>query len=177
MSSWRISIASTPPSGGASSLSNLGPSPFFLVLAPRPNYGITRIDQPSKRNFGYYVRIRVDGRKIEKYFADKASGGREIALQNARLYRDQIVAELPEPRRRAASASKRRIPQSGVEGVLHGVAKDRHGRPRYEFWQACWKNDEGRRRSAKFSIEKHGEEKALQLAIEARKSATAAESE
>jgi hypothetical protein len=60
----------------------------------RPNYGISRIDQPEKANHGWYVRIMSKGRKEQKFFSDKLHGGRESALEVARKHRDGLKADI-----------------------------------------------------------------------------------
>jgi hypothetical protein len=39
----------------------------------------------------------------------------------------------------------------------------------YEYWQAAWVDGEGNRRTAKFSIARYGDEKAMDLAKKARR--------
>jgi hypothetical protein len=65
-----------------------------LPVRDRPNYGISRIDQPEKANLGWYVRIMSKGRKEQKFFSDKLHGGREPALDVARKHRDVLKAEI-----------------------------------------------------------------------------------
>ncbi|MAS96312.1 MAG: hypothetical protein CMO55_24170 [Verrucomicrobiales bacterium] len=138
------------------------------MTSPRPNYGITRIDQPEKKNHGYYVRITHRGKSHQKYFPDKALGGKTKALKAAKAHRDSLLAKMPKYKQEAASKKKRRIKQSGVTGVTHVVSKSPKGKT-YEYWQAAWINEEGKRRTAKFSISRYGSEKALKQAVKARK--------
>ena len=63
----------------------------------RPNYGISRIDQPEKHNHGWFVRIRLKGKITSKFFADKLHRGKQAALTEARLHRDTLVQKLPPP--------------------------------------------------------------------------------
>lgn len=49
---------------------------------------ISRIDQPDKNTFGWFVRIRRDGNRVNKFFSDWKYGGRDQALQQARSFRD-----------------------------------------------------------------------------------------
>jgi len=133
----------------------------------RSTYGISRIDQPEKKNHGYYVRITHKGKTAQKYFPDKASGGKGRALKLAREYRNGVVAKLPKAKREAATLRRRRVLKSGTVGVTHVITKSPAGKA-YEYWQAAWDED-GRRRTAKFSVAKLGNEKALALAIRARR--------
>jgi hypothetical protein len=142
------------------------------MLKPRPNYGISRIDQPDKKNHGFYVRITYRGKSFQKYFPDKSSGGRAAALVKAKEYRDKVVRSLPKERREALAKPKRRIKKSGVIGVTHVVAKAPVTNKIYHYWQAAWEDETGRRRTKKFSIARYGENQALDLAQKARSSAT-----
>jgi len=138
------------------------------MVTPRPNYGITRIDQPEKKNHGYYVRITHRGKSHQKYFPDKALGGKTKALKAAREHRDKLLEKMPKYKQDAASKKKRRIKQSGITGVTHVVSRSPKGTT-YEYWQAAWLDGDGKRKTAKFSISRHGEDKALSMAKRARR--------
>lgn len=137
------------------------------MSAIRPTYGISRIDQPEKKNHGYYVRITHKGKTTQKYFPDKASGGKGKALKLAKEYRDKLVSKLPKAKREAATRKRRRVKQSGVVGVTHVVSKSPAGKT-YEYWQAAWE-EKGKRKTAKFSVSRYGNTKALVMAKKARK--------
>ncbi|NNE91635.1 MAG: hypothetical protein HKN23_08310 [Verrucomicrobiales bacterium] len=139
-------------------------------MAPRPNYGITRIDQPEKKNHGFYVRITHKGKTQQKYFPDKSCGSKTKALKAAREYRDGLVAKLPKYKQAAAARKKRKIKRSGVVGVTHVVSQSAKGKV-YEYWQAAWVDKTGKRKTAKFSIDRYGNKKALEMAKKARKEA------
>jgi hypothetical protein len=76
------------------------------MVKPRPNYGISRIDQPAKKNHGWYVRITFKGVINQKFFSDKTHGSKPKALKAAQEHRDELVAQLPEARQ--LSAAKKR---------------------------------------------------------------------
>jgi len=139
------------------------------MIKPRPNYGITRIDQPEKKNHGYYVRITHRGKTHQKYFPDKASGGKTKALELAKEHREKLLSKMPRAKQEAAARKPRRIQKSGVIGVTHVVSRGSNGRD-YEYWQAAWVDSKGSRRTAKYSIGRYGSKKALELAEKARKS-------
>jgi len=132
------------------------------MAVTRPNYGISRIDQPDKKNHGYYVRITHNGKTQQKYFPDKASGSKTKALKQAKEFRDKVVGKLPKAKREAASRKRRKVKQSGVTGVTHVLSRSAGGTA-YEYWQAAWDED-GSRRTAKFSITKYGNKDALEMA-------------
>lgn len=138
------------------------------MVAPRPNYGITRIDQPEKKNHGYYVRITHRGKSHQKYFPDKSNGGKTKALKAAKAHRDALLSKMPKYKQEAAAKKKRRIKQSGVTGVTHVVSKSPKGKV-YEYWQSAWMDGAGKRKTAKFSISRYGNDKALDMAKKARR--------
>ena len=129
-------------------------------------YGISRIDQPEKKNHGFYVRITHNGKSNQKYFPDKASGGK--GLTAAKKYRDGVVAKLPKAKKDSIASRRTKIKQSGVVGVTHVVAKAPDGKKTYAYWQAAW-DDKGTRRTAKFSISRYGDKEALAMAKKAVK--------
>ena len=132
------------------------------MAVTRPNYGISRIDQPDKKNHGYYVRITHNGKTQQKYFPDKACGSKTKALKLAQEFRDKIVKKLPKAKRAAAACKRRNVKQSGVVGVTHVLSRSTGGKA-YEYWQAAWDED-GVRRTAKFSIAKYKNGPALEMA-------------
>jgi hypothetical protein len=129
----------------------------------RPNYGISRIDQPEKRNHGWFVRITLKGELNSKFFADKSYQGKTAALAEARRHRDALVKKLPKDRLESLARRRRHVKKSGFKGITHVVTQDTAGR-KYEYWQAAWRTRDGRRHSTKFSIAEHGEKRALDLA-------------
>jgi len=134
-----------------------------------PSFGISRIDQPDKKNHGYYVRITHRSKTTQKFFPDKSSGGKAKALKAAKDFRDKAFAKLPKGRREAAANRRKKIKQSGVTGVTHVVSKSVAGRT-YEYWQAAW-SERGKRKTAKFSVARYGDNKALDLAKKAKSKA------
>lgn len=76
------------------------------AATPRPMYGVSRIDQPEKKNHGWYVRVTFKGKTEQKFFADKSNGGKTKALKAAQAHRDHLVTLLP-PHRQEAAARKR----------------------------------------------------------------------
>ena len=104
----------------------------------RPNYGISRIDQPEKRNHGWFVRITLKGEVISKFFADKSHDGKSTALAAARRHRDALVKKLPKDRLDSLSRRRRHVKKSGFKGVTHVVTQDAAGH-KYEYWQAAWR--------------------------------------
>ncbi len=133
------------------------------------NYGISRIDQPKKKNHGWYVRITYAGKSHSKFFSDKLLGGKKKSFEQAREHRDKLFSRLPKSKQQAMMGWRKpgEIKQSGVVGVTHVL--HREGEAAYHYWQASWKDRNGNPRSAKFSFNRYGQEKALELAIRARR--------
>ncbi len=75
-------------------------------------YGVSRIDQPAKKNHGWYVRVTFKGKTEQKFFADKVNSGRPKALKAAQEYRDHLVTLLP-PIRQEAASRKRAVAKKG----------------------------------------------------------------
>lgn len=138
-----------------------------LQYQPRAMYGITRIDQPEKKNHGYYVRITHRGETQQKYFPDKSNGGKKRALILAKAYRNRLLEQLPPAKQEMSSRKRRKLPQSGVVGVTYVIAVNPDTGKVYFYWQAGWSDAEGKHYTAKYSIARYGEE-ALRLAKRSR---------
>ncbi|MCH8569591.1 MAG: hypothetical protein LAT67_15060 [Balneolales bacterium] len=54
---------------------------------------ISRIDQNEKNTFGWFVRIRRDGRQVSKFFSDGKFDGKDKALKAAIEFRDKHIQE------------------------------------------------------------------------------------
>jgi hypothetical protein len=114
--------------------------------------------------------VQRRGVKYGKFFADRSHGGVERAHEAARRWRDRLVAELD-----AAESIRvcRRSPRnsSGVVGVCRVAVSATNGAV-YYFWQASWSPAPGLRRCVKYSVQRHGDRRAFELAVEARSSGT-----
>jgi len=139
-----------------------------------PNYGICRLDQEVAGTHGWQVRFQRKGVRQGRFFSDLSWGGREAALDMARRFRDRLLAH--EERRsepggqiRAHTIPTRRN-RSGVIGVTKICQRSSKG-DEYYFWQASWTGIDGVRETVRFSVLKHGEKVAFQLACEVRSEA------
>jgi hypothetical protein len=128
--------------------------------------GISRIDQPEKYNHGYYVRVRRDGVTKAKFFADKSNGGKRAALKAAKEYETDLIQKADSKGRKKKEQQNNRN-HAGKIGVSRTESESRGYT--YSYWQAAWIGKDGKRRSAKFSINKYGEEKAKRMAQKARR--------
>ena len=77
------------------------------------NHHISRIDQESKNQHGWYVRMRFRGQPTSRFFSDQKYGGTDPALLAARDWRDRTFQELgrPSTRRRVVKLGK---PNQGI---------------------------------------------------------------
>lgn len=136
----------------------------------QPSYGITRVDLPEVGSKGWQVRLQRHGEKTTRFFSDRQFGDHGDSFLAAQQWRDQILLQWQQLNRaRTCEVSPRNA--SGVVGVSRVVIKATNGNE-YYFWQATWCPSPGMRKSIKFSVKKHGDQIAYQLAIEARQSAT-----
>lgn len=123
--------------------------------------GVTRIDHPAKRTFGYMVRVAWKGQIHHKFFSDKRCGDRLAALDAAVQWRDMTEIEIGKPRTERMVFGK-----PGGNNPVVGVSRRHENHT--DYYEATWLNTEGRAQRTRFSIAKHGERKALRLAIAAR---------
>lgn len=125
-------------------------------------FGITRIDQEENGTYGYYFRVKDGGVLHQKYFSDNKHGGKAAALKAVKAHREAVLSRASEAALKRAATNKRLVPQSGVANITHVVANC--VKKKYYYWQATWINLEGLRRCAKYSINKYGSDKAMDLA-------------
>lgn len=133
---------------------------------PSGTPGICRIDQPHKHNHGFFVRLARRGKIHPAFFSDKKHGGREQALAAALAHYLKLRKKLGMPRQRSRRWNAQIVRRKGRSGI-HGVRRVVTGRRK--FWLACWSPELGKVQRKQFSIHKHGEKKARQLAIRARR--------
>ncbi|MDX1420707.1 MAG: AP2 domain-containing protein [Rubricoccaceae bacterium] len=133
----------------------------------RKHHHITRIDiEPSEKypkrhpTHGWQVRVRRDGKRLSKFFADARHGDREGALEAAILYRDALLDELPAPDARPRKAWS----NTGVVGLSVREKKEakRDGAAGGKSYvQINWVDADGKRHGASFSVDKWGLRRAL----------------
>lgn len=140
------------------------PDPKLLPVRLRPkttkHKGITRIDHPAKRTFGYFVRVTWNKQRRSKFFSDSVYGDRLAALGAALEWRNEAERELGKPRTERQVIGVSRT-STGIVGVRRTVKDGR------EVYEATWREGNRIRRTS-YSIAKHGEKRALALARRAR---------
>jgi len=111
------------------------------------------------------------GRRHSDYFGSAVWGGRALALLAAQRRRDELLLRIePDTRER------RRIPQGRRSKTgLVGVSLETHvvGRRTYRRYVARWQDEETGLHRRRFQVEHHGKDRALALAIRARKQGVA----
>ncbi len=138
-----------------------------------PDFGISRLDQESVGTHGWQVRFQRKGVRQGRFFSDTEWGGKQGALETARKFRDQLLAQAGRQDAISSGRSVRiqtvvtRRNQSGVVGVSKISQRSAKG-DEYHFWQASWTSPDGTRETIRFSVKKHGDEVAFELACEAR---------
>jgi len=120
---------------------------------------IARIDQASKQTYGWYVRVRFNGKTHSKLFSDLKHGGRAASLLAAIAWRDSTEKEIGKPRtdRNIVTISKT---NEGVVGVRLNEKLNRY--------EVSWVTLQGKQGKTTVSILRHGKEKAFELACEIR---------
>ena len=137
---------------------------------PSKTPGICRIDQPSHRTHGFFVRLQREGKIYSAFFTDLKYGGKTAALAAAQHFHQQSVAIFGPPaslNRQWWAEIRRRKGRSGIQGVQRVI--NRKVRPWRKYWVATWSPEPYSARRKMFSIRKHGEDGARQLAIRARR--------
>ncbi len=152
--------------------------------------GVSRID--SKNTHGWFVRVYKESKTHSKLFSDLKCGGKEKALELAIEHRDEMRKELglpafkvvpgleieQKPKRLRGPKGKRkkgkrytvvrnlRKYNKSKTGVV-GVYRSSKGEG-YEYYMVSYQARSNQRKTKSFSIEKHGEEGAFDLACEFR---------
>ena len=134
-------------------------------------YGISRVDDEVYRAHAWRVSLRRRGKMHVKNFPDKTWGGKRRALSAAKSHRDSVLQSHPPLTRKEFSGAKRAHNNSGITGVYTYAKKYRLADSREMetwYWEAHWPTRPGESQTARFSVKTYGEERARQLAIEAR---------
>ena len=128
---------------------------------------ISRIDNEVNSTHAWFVQVQRNSCNVRKMFSDGVYGGKRKALKVAIDFHAQILASVPyyEYQIRLRSVLRRNN-TSGIPGVgrYDKIANRNTGR-REVFWLAAWVDEHGASRKRKFSVLRHGERKAKQLAV------------
>lgn len=149
------------------SLFGFGLIPFGGRVFPKNKF-ITRIDNPSRRTHGWYVRLKSGERKVSKFFSDQKHGGYEPAFLKAKKFRDEFL-EIKGDR-----LSQRRIfglgsrNNTGFNGVVRSSFVKTPGGSELVNYVVTWSPEPNISRKKYFSAQKVGEPEAFRRAAEFR---------
>jgi len=139
------------------------------------NMWLSRVE--GKKVHGWQFRIERKEITERKFFRDSKYGSNDLALEAAKIYRNEFLEAALElnisfgssgvANRRARSVLPKNN-TSGILGVNRTTLKERNGR-KTPYWQTTYVLFSGEIKTKKFSISKYGEQGALYRAIEARK--------
>jgi len=133
--------------------------------------GICRIDQPEKRNHGWFIRITRKGKCYSAFCSDRKCGGKSNGLIKAKAIYTKMAKAHPPMSRREFAQVVRRPNKTGIPGVTK-LIKLVQGK-KYSFWLATWSPKPGVVAKKAFSVGRYGDVKAKKLAIQARKAGLA----
>ncbi|WP_342235365.1 AP2/ERF family transcription factor [Inquilinus sp. OTU3971] len=129
---------------------------------------VSRIDDKAKRMLGWLVQYSVAGLHTRKFFSDRAFGTSARAKAAAEAFAMKDLEEHRQIRSLRSMLVRRKNTPHGIPGV------SRYARPQgtTAFWVAYWTQD-GVRHQKKYSILRHGEREARELAFATRAEMTA----
>ena len=129
-------------------------------------HNIYRIDiEPSEEHpgrhptHGWQVRIRRHGKQHTKFFSDDRAGSGAQALVNALVYRDKLLAKLPDPENPLAKSAQARS-KTGVVGLSFCMKDDGSGQQK-PYVQLSWMTRASQRKTASYSVDKWGLRRAV----------------
>lgn len=141
-------------------------------MAKSGHKNISRIDQPLRNTHGWYVRVSFNGARRVKFFSDASHGGREEALKQAVVFRNDSEKELGKPRTDRLVIARNPRNRSGITGVQRKtkVVKTEKGeRLTRNVYEVTWNPEPGRLARTWVSIDEYGEEAAFRRACAIRR--------
>ena len=137
-------------------------------------YGISRIDDDRFRTHAWRVKLSRRGKALVKNFPDKRWGGKQKALIQAKIFRDELLDKHPPLSRLEFCSILRSNNQSGITGVYRYAKsfKLKDGKVKESwYWEASWPVGQSKQSHISFPVNEFGETRARQMAILARKKA------
>lgn len=129
---------------------------------------ITRVKDRKKRVDGFYVRIQWKKEQYSKLFSIAEYGDEETALSRAREWRDDIEESIGKPRTERQVLGITPPTNTGLKGIRRTKVRHyKNGKQvgKFHDWLIITMLDKnGHQRRTGVSIDKHGEEKALEIA-------------
>jgi len=121
----------------------------------------------DRRDRSWFVLIQRGSVVHKKSFADRVHGGKRKALQVAITYRDELLRRIRPPQKFHRSNV---LSRTGIIGVELSRERLPNG-TLFERYRAFLVDPDGSKRRRSFAVNKYGRQKALELAIEARRAA------
>ncbi len=129
---------------------------------------ITRVKDAKKRVDGFYVRIQWKKEQYSKLFSVAEYGGEEAALSRAEEWRNDIEESIGKPRTERQVLGVTHPTNTGFKGIRRTMVRHyKRGKRvgKYHAWLIITTLDKDHhQRRTGVSIDKHGEEKALEIA-------------
>ena len=131
---------------------------------------ISRIDATTSKTHGWYVRVYYKGEMHSKFFSDSRFENKQVALEEAVKYRDELEKRLGKPRTDRPVVRVSPKSETGVVGVRRRrKAPGKKGKNYYEVYEVTWSPEPGKMKRTSVSIAKYGEEEAFKRACAIRK--------
>lgn len=135
-------------------------------------YGIYRRNhqQRETHSASWHVSLQRAGVKYDKVFCDSRYGGADEAFLAAQRFRDEILRNVPPLARAKKAQMVKSNCTSGIPGVsrVNRLYSHKDGPYRMIMWQAQVQLSPGKVKSRMFSVKKYGEQRAFELAVQAR---------
>ena len=134
---------------------------------------IRRVDHAASHTHCWRVTVQRRKRVFVRDFSDGRHGGRQLALQASKLYRDKLVKTHPPLSKDAYCAIRKKNNRSGISGLTRVDTWQIYKGRRFcrFYWDAQWPIGHRKAQHKKFSITKYGEEEAYLRARIARATA------
>lgn len=141
-------------------------------MKPKKYKCISRIDSENKNTYGWYVRVRLNGQNISKFFSDGVWGGKEKALEEAIKHRDKVEKEIGKPQTKRTVVTCGAKNNTGVVGVRlrTDVYKRADGGERVRlYYEVSWNPSPKKLCRTRVSIDQYGQKQALLKACAIRR--------
>jgi hypothetical protein len=143
------------------------------MMRELPMLNIRRVDHAASRTHCWRVTVQRRKRVFVRDFSDGRHGGRQAALQAAKLYRDELIKTHPPLSKATYCAIRKKNNRSGISGLTRVDRWEMYKGRRFRrlYWEAQWPIGHGKAQHKKFAIRKYGEEGAYRRARTARTTA------
>lgn len=140
-------------------------------MAASGHKGISRIDQPSRRTHGWYVRVSFRGEQRARFVSDQMYGGKRKALREAVRVRDGLEDELGRPHTDRQVVGRAARTNTGIVGVQRTRRRERRRDGTValrDVFMITWMPEPGVTSRTTVSVAKWGEGEAFRIACQVR---------